>query len=167
MRNKPVKRASLLSIILTLIALPVGAQTKGNGKDEEAIKGIAQRWEDSWNRHDMKAVAALVADDVDFITVAGKWRKNRKEFEEHHANKRHEMQYNESVWTTKNIKVKFIRADVAMAHVEWIIKGDKDPDGTPRQPRQGISTWVVAKQKEQWLIIATHNTNLREPLPTN
>jgi uncharacterized protein (TIGR02246 family) len=115
----------------------------------------------------MKALAALVADDVDFITVAGNWRKNRKEFEEHHSNKRHEMQYNESVWTTKNIEVKFIRTDVAMAHVEWIIKGDKDPDGTPRKPRQGISTWVVEKQKGQWLIIATQNTNLREPRPTN
>jgi uncharacterized protein (TIGR02246 family) len=149
-------------MILTLIALPVGAQTKGNGKDEEAIKNIAVKWEGSWNRHDMKALATLVADDVDFITVAGNWRKNRKEFEEHHSNKRHEMQYNESVWTTKNIEVKFIRADVAVAHVEWTIKGDKDPDGAPRQPRRGISTWVVEKQKGQWLIIATQNTNLRD-----
>src|SRR5688500_8138759 len=120
MRNKPVNRAPILSMVLTLIALPAAAQTKGNGKDERAIKGIAQRWEDSWNRHDMRALAALVADDVDFITVAGNWRKNRKEFEEHHANKRHELQYNESIWTTKHIEVKFIRADVAVAHLEWI-----------------------------------------------
>src|SRR5687767_9282769 len=166
MRDKPMNRVSILLIVLTL-ALPVAAQTKGNAKDQEAIKSIALKWQDSWNRHDMQALTALVADDVDFITVAGNWRKNRKEFEEHHANKRHEMQYNESIWTTKHIEVKFIRADVAVAHVEWIIKGDKDPDGTPRQPRQGISTWVVERQKGKWLIIATHNTNLREPLPNN
>lgn len=162
-----MNRVSILLIVLTLIALPVAAQTKGNAEDQEAIKGIALKWQDSWNRHDMKALTALVAEDVDFITVAGNWRKNQKEFEEHHANRRHEMQYKESVWTTNNMEVKFIRPDVAVAHVEWGIKGDKDPDGTPRQPRQGISTWVVEKRKGTWLIIATQNTNLREPGPGN
>jgi uncharacterized protein (TIGR02246 family) len=167
MRNKPMNRVSILLIGLTVIAMPVAAQTKGNAKDQEAIKSIALKWQDSWNRHDMKALTALVAEDVDFITVAGNWRKNRREFEEHHANKRHEMQYKESVWTTKNMDVKFIRPDVAVAHVEWGIKGDRDPDGTLRQPRQGISTWVVEKRKGKWLIIATQNTNLRGPGPGN
>jgi uncharacterized protein (TIGR02246 family) len=165
MRNKSMKRASILLIVLTLIALPVTAQMKGNAKDQEAIKGIALKWQESWNRQDMKALTALVAEDVDFITVAGGWRKNRKEFEEHHANKHHMMQYKESVWTTKNTQVKFIRPDVAVVHVEWGIKGDKDPDATPRQPRQGISTWVVEKRKGKWVIIAMQNTNLREPVP--
>jgi conserved hypothetical protein len=158
-------RASILLVGLTSIALPVAAQTKGTPRDQGAIKSIALKWQDSWNRHDMKALTALVAEDVDFITVAGRWRRTRKEFEEHHANARHEMQYKESVWTTKSMNVKFIRPDVAVAHVEWGIKGDKDPDGTARQPRQGISTWVVQKRKGQWLIIATQNTNLREPGP--
>ena len=100
-----MKRASILPIVLILIALPAAAQTKGNAKDQEAIKSIALKWQDSWNRHEMKALTALVAEDVDFITVAGNWRKNRTEFEEHHTNKRHEMQYKESVWTTKHMEV--------------------------------------------------------------
>ena len=82
----------LLATVFTLIALPVVAQTKGNAKDQEAIKSIALKWQDAWNRHEMKALSALVAEDVDFITVGGKWRKNRKEFEEHHTNERSEMQ---------------------------------------------------------------------------
>ncbi|MCM3871909.1 MAG: SgcJ/EcaC family oxidoreductase [Pyrinomonadaceae bacterium] len=159
-----MKRVSILLVGLSLIALPVAAQTKGSDKDQEAIKSISLKWQDSWNRHDMKALTELVAEDVAFITVAGNWRKNRKEFEEHHTNARHEMQYKESVWTTKHTEVKFIRSDVAVAHVEWGIKGDKDPDGTPRQPRQGISTWVLEKRNGKWLIVATHNTNLREPV---
>ena len=161
-----MNRITILVIILTLIALPVTAQTKGNAGDQEAIKSIALKWQDSWNRHDWKALIALVAEDVDFITVGGNWRKNRKEFEEHFLNKRHEMQYKESVWTTKNTEVRFIKSDVAVAIVEWGIKGDKDPDGTPRQPRQGIATWVVEKRQGKWLIIANHNTDLREPVPS-
>ena len=160
-----MNRVAILLIILTLIALPVAAQMKGNAKDQKAIKSIALKWQDAWNRHDWKALSAFVAEDVDFIAVGGKWLKNRKEFEEHHSNKPHEMRYKESVWTTKNTEVKFIRLDVAVAIVEWDIIGDKDPDGTPRLPRQGISTWVVEKRKGKWLIISIQNTNLREPMP--
>ena len=159
-----MKRVSILLIVLTLIALPVAAQTKGNAKDQEAIKSIAQKWQDTWNRHDMKATAALVAEDVDFITVGGTWQKGRKEFEEYHV-KLHVIQMKESVLAIKNTEVKFIKPDVAVAHVEWGIKGDKNLDGTPRQPQQGIFTWVLEKRKGNWLIIASQNTNIREPVP--
>jgi uncharacterized protein (TIGR02246 family) len=165
LRNKLMKRVSILLIVLTLIALPVAAQRKGNAKDQEEIKSIALKWQDAWNRHGLKALSAFVAEDVDFIAVSGRWRKGRKEFEEHHTNERHQITQKESVWTTKNTKVRFIKSDVAVAIVEWGIKGDKDPDGTPRQPRQGIATWVVEKRKGKWLIIAIQNTNLREPVP--
>ena len=110
----------------------------------------------------MKTLAALVAADVDFISVAGVWQKSRNELEQFLA-ELHQTQFKESVWTTKNTGVKFIKPDVAVAHVEWEMKGDKDPDGTPRPPRQGIFTWVLEKQKGKWLIIAAQNTNIREP----
>ncbi len=37
----------LLATVFTLIALPVVAQTKGNAKDQEAIKSIALKWQDA------------------------------------------------------------------------------------------------------------------------
>ena len=111
----------------------------------------------------MEALAALVAEDVDFVNVAGVWLKTKKEFKTFHA-QRHEMQFKESVWTTGNTTVKFIKSGVAVAHIERAIKGDKDPDGTPRQPRQGIFTWVLEKRKGNWLIITAQNTNIREPV---
>ena len=40
------------------------------------------------------------------------------------------------------------------------MSGEADPDGTPRQPREGIFTWVVRKMDGQWLIDAAHNTNI-------
>jgi uncharacterized protein (TIGR02246 family) len=158
-----MKRLSIILIVIISIAIPAAAQTKGNVKDTEAVKNIALKWQDAWNRHDMKALAALVAEDVDFITVGGVWQKNQKEFEEYHA-KGHAMQFKESIWTTKNTTVKFIKSDIAVAHVEWLIKDDKDPDGTPRPPRQGIFTWVLEQKKGAWLIIAAQNTNIREPV---
>ncbi len=160
-----MKRVSTLLIVLTLIAVPMAAQTKGNAKDREAIKSIALKWQDTWNRHDMKAIAALVAEDVDLITAGGAWLKSRKEFEEDHA-KSHEGMFRESVLTMKNSAVKFIRPDVAVAHAEWSLKDVKNPDGTLRQPQQGIFTWAVEKRKGKWLIIAAQNTIIREPAPS-
>src|SRR6266540_1599115 len=119
MRNKCMKKVSMLLIVLVLVALPVPAQWKGNAKDQEEIKSIALKWQDAWNRHDLKALSEFVAEDVDFIAVTGRWRKGRKEFEEHHTNERHQITQKESFWTTKNTKVRFIKSDVAVAIVEW------------------------------------------------
>ncbi|HZM90297.1 MAG TPA: SgcJ/EcaC family oxidoreductase [Blastocatellia bacterium] len=155
-----MKRSPALLSAIVLIGLLAIAQTKTGTRDQGEINNLAICFEDAWNRHDIQTLSALVAEAVDFITVGGGWLKNRKEFEEHHA-RTHQVQFKESVLTIKKSHIKFIRPDIATAHVEWAMKGDKDPDGTPRQPRQGIFTWVVEKQNGKWLIIAAHNTNLR------
>jgi len=160
-----MKRISILLIFFMLLVLPVAAQTKVKAKDIEAVKNIALKWQDGWNRHDIKSLAAFMAEDIDFVTVSGSWQKSPKEFEEYYT-KRHEMQYRESIFTMKSSKVKLIKPDVAIAHVEWGMNGDKDPDGTRRPPRQGIYTWILEKRKGKWLIIAAQNTNLREPVPS-
>ena len=153
--------AVLLTLVIAMCSALAVARQKGSDSDRRAIEAIAARWQEAWNSHDMDALSALVAEDVDFVTVAGTWLKDRKAFKEHHAD-RHRMQFEESVWTTSKTHVEFVRKDIAVAHVEWGIRGDKDPDGTPRQPRQGIFTWVLERRKGGWAIIAAQNTNLRE-----
>lgn len=152
---------SLFAFAFGLILLsPLGSvSAQDSAKDTEAVKRIESRWQEAWNTHDMNALASLVAENVDFITVAGTWLKGRKAFEEHHA-ARHAMQFKESVWETTDVQVKFLKPDVALVHVSWGIKGDKDPDGTPRQPRRGIFTWVITKEGGKWLIKASQNTNI-------
>ena len=144
-----------VGLALLLTAWPANAQR--NIKDLEAIKQIEKDWQAAWNRHDMKALAALVTEDIDFITVAGLWLKGRKEFEEHHASI-HVMRFKESVRTTTDVQVKFLKPDVAIVHVSGGIKGEKGRDGTPLQPRQGIFTRVVTKEGGKWLIKASQNT---------
>jgi uncharacterized protein (TIGR02246 family) len=150
---------------LALVLSAWAANAQSHSKDLEAIKQIEKDWQEAWNRHDMKALTALMAQDVDFISVTGTWLKGQKEFEEHHA-ARHAMQFKQSVWTTTDVQVKFLKPDVAIVHVSWGIKGDKGPDGTPRQPRRGIFTWVVTKESGKWLIKASQNTNISGPPAT-
>jgi len=128
-------------------------------KDTAAIRGIAAQWEEAWNRHDMSAMAELLTDDADFVNVGGMHWKGREQIEQEHA-KRHQRQFKESVWTTRDVQVQFLKPDLMLVHIQWGIHGDRDPDGTPRKPRQGMFTWVMRKDQDTWRIRAAHNTNV-------
>lgn len=148
-----------LVFILALAAQPAKPQTKGNDADRKSIESIAASFQDAWNRHDMDVLASLVAEDVDYVTVVGArgWEKGRKEFKERHAEV-HQTMFKDSVLTVKETHIKFLRPDIAIAHVLWETKGDVVPDRKPSEPRAGIFTWVVEKRGGKWFIIASQNT---------
>ncbi len=139
------RRTAGLFFCAALAVQLASAQAAGPAGVPEAVKRLAADWEGAWNRHDTGALASLVAEDVDFVTVGGDWLKGRAQFTEHHA-ARHRMQFAESVWSTRGVHVKLRGPRMAVAHVEWALKGDRDPDGTPRQPRWGIFTWLVERR---------------------
>jgi uncharacterized protein (TIGR02246 family) len=156
-------KAFFISVITLALFSPAGsAHSQVQTNNIEEIKQIERAFQEAWNRHDMKSLAALVAEDVDFVTVSGTWLRGRRDFEESHS-RAHAMMFKESVLTTTDVQVKVLKPDIALVHVSWGMKGDKDPDGTPRQPRRGILTEVVTKHDSRWLIQASQNTNIREP----
>jgi ketosteroid isomerase-like protein len=65
------------------------------------------------------------------VESARHW-KGRQQIEAEHTSRL--AQFRESTWTSKAVTVQLLKPDVALVHVDWILKGDKDPDGTPRQP---------------------------------
>ena len=153
-----MKNLAKLLALLIILAPVAMTQTWDTG-ERGLIKDIEIDWENAWNRHDVKALTTLVDEDVDFITETGVWLKGRKLFEEHIAYA-HTRQYKESAWTTTQIEVNVLRDDIAIVHVSWLIKGEINPDGTPRQIRQGLSTRLMIKQKGRWLIAASQNTKV-------
>ena len=152
-------------VVALALAVPLAcAQTKDNDAHRKAIEAIAARWEDAWNRHDIEGLASVMAEDVDFVTVEGAhgWEKGRTEFKERHAQV-HQTFFRESVLKIKETHVKFIRPDVAIAHVLWQTKGDRVPDRKPGELRDGIFTWVVERRNDKWFIIASQNTDSKTP----
>lgn len=148
-------RWTAISVLFLFTCSPAAAQVAG---DEAAIRELATRWEQAWNRHDMQQLASLMTEDADFVNVGARHWKGRREIEAEHASRLD--QFRESAWSTRAVKVQFLRRDVALMHVDWTLKGDKEADGTPRSPRGGVFTWVVVKQGSAWLIRAAQNTNL-------
>jgi len=150
-------RILLALIVLTLAVSPLSAS---QADEESAIREIQARWDDAWNRNDVKALSSLVTEDVRFVNVAGQVLTGRGEFEQLQT-RTHAMQFKESVRTVTGTDIKFLTADIAVAHVKWGMRGDKDPDGTSRQPRNGVMMQVLMKRDGKWAVVAAQNTNIR------
>jgi uncharacterized protein (TIGR02246 family) len=159
-------RKSLARIVLLLtcsfvsIAYTQDRSTEGDALEETAK--LAERWQSAWNRHDTRALAALFTLDADLVNVGARHWKGRTEIEVQHAVRA--AQFNVSTWSNREVHVQPIAADITLLHLSWAMSGDKDPDGTPRSPREGLFTWVVTRTPEGWLIRAAQNTN-RGALP--
>ncbi len=143
-----------------ILALLVSFVSAAPADDEKAIREVQARWDDAWNRHDIKALGALVAEDVRFVNVAGIVLNGRGEFEKLQT-RTHAMQFKESVRTVTSTDIKFLTTDIAVAHIRWGMKGDKDADGTPRRPRNGVMMQVLTKREGQWAVVAAQNTDVR------
>ena len=56
-----------------------------------------------------------------------------------------------------DIKIRFIRPDVAAVDARWKMTGATAPQGNPRPERQGLLSFVMASQAAQWHIAVMHN----------
>jgi uncharacterized protein (TIGR02246 family) len=157
----------LIFVLISICASALGrAQDRDNATDRAAIEALGKRWQETWNRHDMAALSMLLAEDVDFVTVGGPkgWLKGRAQLLDDHAAK-HKTRFKDSVWTTKEMHIRFLRPDVAVARVLWSTTGDRVPHIKHGEKREGMFMWVVEKRAGQWLVIASQNTESMPPLP--
>ena len=113
---------------------------------EDATRAIAAEWQAAWNAHDMSRMAALLTPDVDFVNVLGSHWKGSAEVERVHA-AMHTAQFHESVWENHESQAQLLGPDLGLAHLRWSIRGDFDPDGTPRAPRSGRFSWLSAARR--------------------
>jgi uncharacterized protein (TIGR02246 family) len=146
--------SAVLALAITAPSL-VLAQTKS---DETAIRRLPQAFCAAWNRHDGHALAQVMADDVDFVTVGAMWLHGRPDFEKYHV-RLLSGRFNQSMMTLLQTAVRFLRPEVAIVHWSWKIVGDRNPDGTSRAPRYGLITMVVEKRGGNWLVVASQNDN--------
>jgi len=130
--------------------------------DEEAVRAVGMRVIETWNAHDMKAFAALYADDAEFVNVYGMWWTGRERIQaEHQAT--HATVFRESHLSAREMRVKFLRPDVASLHMRWDLSGLALPNGQPLPDRKGILVYVLVKDSGQWRIAVGQNTDIVPP----
>jgi uncharacterized protein (TIGR02246 family) len=155
-------KQSLALLPFLLLFSPIVARCDSE-QDKADIRNLQNQQADAWNRHDAKAYASLFKDDGDCVNVVGWWWKGRAEIEKKLTDA-YLFVFKESVLTIKDVDVKFLGVDLAVAHVRWTMTGARTPKGIP-EPQQGIQTQVLQKQSGKWQIAAFQNTNAIPEMP--
>jgi uncharacterized protein (TIGR02246 family) len=154
-----------LTIALAGLSLTLRGETKGQ-KDQQAIAAAIDRFVDAWNGHDARAFAAVFAEDADFTNWRGEGASGRSKIEEFHAPMFATIFSNSHQHST-SIKTRLIRPDVAAVDVHWEMTGATDSQGNPRPDRQGLLSFVMAKNAGEWQIVVMHNLDLTALPPAN
>jgi uncharacterized protein (TIGR02246 family) len=150
-----MNRSPGILLALTLMVLVARA-------DDGAVQAnvaLANAFVTAWNAHDMDpGLRRLVTDDVDWVNVDGGWGHGIEPIVSGHK-RVHETKFRESVMTLQDVQVALVKPDVAIVHVKWGLRGDRNNDGSAREPREGIFTWTTVKAGAAWKIRASHNSN--------
>jgi uncharacterized protein (TIGR02246 family) len=151
----------IAAISLALLPLAAMART-GTKADDEAIRAVLDRFAEAWNKHDAHAFAAVFAEDADFTNVFGQGASGRAKIEEQHARIFATM-FKDSHQKQTDIKIRYLRPEIAAVDVQWEMTGARDPQGNPWPFRRGLLSLVMMKNAGQWQIVVMHNQELAVP----
>jgi uncharacterized protein (TIGR02246 family) len=156
MKRMQVQWAALVTLAMATSVIAGNAQ---DVSPEEGNLALARDFQAAWNKHDIEVgLRKLLTDDVDWVNVNAGRGKGIEAVVEGHA-RVHAGKFKDSVFKVKDIEVEPLKPDVALVFVSWGISGDRDDDGTAREPREGLFTWVTVKDGNVWKIRASQNTN--------
>ncbi len=152
-------RAQFAIFALALgVFVPTTGWCDSRETDKEQIRKIVgAQQEEAWNKHDAKAYANLFTEDGDCVNIVGWWWKGRSEIEQK-LTAAYKFVFAESILKVNDVDVRFLSANMAVAHVHWTLTGAKTPGAIPK-PQQGLQTQVLQKQTDgRWLVAVFQNT---------
>jgi uncharacterized protein (TIGR02246 family) len=150
----------LRTALICLGLLPVAALAQtGTESEDKAIRTVMDHFMEAWNRHDVHAFAVVFAEDADFTNVRGQGASGRTKIEQFHARPFATM-FKDSHQKYTEIKIRYLRPDIAAVDVHWEMTGATDAEGNPHPLRQGLLNFVMMKNAGQWQIAVMHNMDL-------
>jgi uncharacterized protein (TIGR02246 family) len=161
-----VVRQSLVTLIVALgVFAPSHSAAQppspGTHKDEDAIKAVMAATTDAFSRHDAKAWVKFCTRDAQLVTVRGESMNGVGEIEKG-LTTIFQTRGRTVTLKTLGVAVRFIRPDVALAHVTNELSGLVSPEGQTLPSHQELSIRVLVKDQGAWRITAFHNTILQK-----
>jgi uncharacterized protein (TIGR02246 family) len=129
--------------------------------DRDQISTVVSRWEDAWNRHDMRAFASLFHEDGVWVLWTGEVWSGRRAIEEGHAAV-HKTVFRNSIQRERIEELRFLNSDAAVVRFCSTLTGDeRAPDKVVRS-RKFI---VMTRRQGAWKISWGQNTRLSDAVP--
>ncbi len=129
--------------------------------DEGAIQAILQQIEAAWNAYDSVSIAALFAEDANFIQIFGGQLDGRTAIEAAHRVIFNTI-YRGSHASFRLRSIRFVRPDVAVVFARAHVKFKENNETREIETRP---TLIVVKEQAKWQIVAFQNTRISE-VPT-
>ena len=162
-------RSSFSVVIFALASLNFGDVSQANAQtqeDEAAIRQAVAIMTTAFNTRDDKATASVTTADADFVTVRGNWSKSSADYIAARRARLATALKNASI-RVLDIKIRFLKPDVALAHVTHEIRGMLDGDGKEMPPHSELSLRVFVREHGKWLMTAFHNTAVATKPPAD
>ena len=118
-------------------------------------KAFARAWAD----RDAPALAALFAEDADFVNVVGIWWEDRAAIERAHGYALGSF-FAESRLAVGRIKTRVLGPDHALVHARMRLTGQIAPDGSAAGARSTILLFVMERRGGGWVCVAAQNTDI-------
>ena len=127
--------------------------------EENAVISIGAEAIAAWNEHDMARFARLFREDAEFVNVYGAWWTGRMRIEAEHV-LTHASVFRQSRLSAREMRVKFLRCDVASLHMRWDLVDLIAPDGAEIAPRKGVLVCMLVRERFGWQLAVAQNTNV-------
>jgi uncharacterized protein (TIGR02246 family) len=131
------------TLLFLFVAASLAAQQRG---DDDAIRGIVQKYVDARDAQNAGAVEALFTPDADQLVSTGEWRKGRDEVVKGTLASTRNTQGKRTLAVET---IRYITPDVAIADARYEISG--------AQVRHMWSTFVFKRSSGGWQISAIRN----------
>ena len=148
----------IVPILLSVTAMQGHAFAQDRLDDEGAIKRVIVAMDDAFNSH--KPDSALFTQDADFVNVNGTWLKGAADIESGRRTA-FETRLKNAHTKSLEVRIRFIRPDVAIVHVTSETAGIATSDGRELPPQKELNIRVLTRENGRWLVAAFHNTPLR------
>jgi uncharacterized protein (TIGR02246 family) len=156
--NRSISISSLA--ILGVLALGGVPSFADSNADEDAIRKVIVAMTEGFNNHDGDAASSMYLPDAALVTVRGEVMNGRAAIGQG-LNAIFATRAKAASHRTLNVAIKFLRPDVALAHVTNELSGLVAPDGQPLPSHQELSLRVFIKDGDAWKVAAFHNTMIR------
>lgn len=114
---------------------------------------------DAWHSREGDRIAALFAEDADFVNVTGLWWRKRSDIAKAHDYALKSF-FAETTLKPGVVRTRLLGTDNAVVHCRFHLTGQIAPDGSPAGDRSTILVFVLQRTDDGWYAIAAQNTDV-------
>ncbi len=127
---------------------------------------IPECFAEAWNNGEASALAALFAEDADFVNVVGLWWYTRADIECAHEYGLRTF-FKDSTLVMGRTEVRPLGDTAAIVHVRWRLTGQRDKQGNVLEDRFTILIFIAERIDDVWLVMAAQNTDVVPGMETH